>query len=634
MNPILSRIVEGRYLAGLAVYEALAEASPDDDQLAGVCLFNLDDFQRAKNVLLSARARGCHAAGIELATVYRHLGLVDLGHDALAGVDLDRLSSFDRVLALREWGAQFYTSGNVIGATDVLERAWALAHEAPLGWFVLPAIGHALGVAYGDRGLDGRAVAYLTEALETANPARAVQLHAARALCLTYVGDFGAADRDLAEAVRDQGLVPVVAPYLTYVGGVLRTVRGRLGAADALFAEASALARSAQEPETECFAELGRCAIATSLGSTERASGFLERARGLAVNEKGHALVQLREGALMVQRGQPAGVAVLEAAAASFGRIGLLREQAWAWLHIAAAHLAFDRHDDAVIALSRATDLRHALAGGGSLVVELRMLPGVAALLAGLGEHAYAHALHRDLERATDAAPVTLRLRTLGASELLVDGRRVRLDLRRSLEVLSYVLTHPDTNLEQVLLDLFPETDAAHGRSYFHQVRYELARAVRGLSIPFDPVTRTYRVRLAGLVLEADVVDLERALATGGEHGLADALRLYRGPFLPNAEGDWARSERDDLAAALVRAGRSVMRAWVAEGDHGRRRDLAARLLEIDPFDEPSIADLVDATRASEGEAAAHDLLDQLTRRFERELGTVPPTLVRLRGGS
>lgn len=162
MNPILSRIVEGRYLDGLAAYEALPEASPEDDRLAGVCLFNLDDFQRAKNVLLIARARGCEAAGIELATVYRHLGLVDLSHDALAGVDLDRLSTFDRVLALREWGAQFYTSGNVIGATDVLERAWALAHGAPLGSIVLPAIGHALGVAYADRGLDRRAVAYLS----------------------------------------------------------------------------------------------------------------------------------------------------------------------------------------------------------------------------------------------------------------------------------------------------------------------------------------------------------------------------------------------------------------------------------------------------------------------------------------
>ena len=634
MNPILSRIVEGRYLDGLAAYEALPEASPEDDRLAGVCLFNLDDFQRAKNVLLIARARGCEAAGIELATVYRHLGLVDLSHDALAGVDLDRLSTFDRVLALREWGAQFYTSGNVIGATDVLERAWALAPAAPLGSLVLPAIGHALGVAYADRGLDRRAVAYLTEALASANPARAVQLRAARALCLTNVGDFGPAEHDLAEAARDQGLVPVVAPYLTYVGAVLHAVRGRLGAADTLFTEASALARSAQEPETESFAELGRCAIATALGKAERASGFLERARSLAVNEKGHALVRLREGALMVQRGQPASTAVLEAAAASFGRLGLLREQAWAWLHTSASHLAFERHGDAVIALSRATDLRHALASGGSLVIELRMLPAVAALLAGLGEHAYAHALHHDLERATDAAPVPLQLRTLGAPELLVDGRRVRLDLRRSLEVLTYVLTHSDTNLEQVLLDLFPEADAAHGRSYFHQVRYELARAVSGLAIPFDPVTKTDRVRLTGLALEADVLAVERALTTGGEHGLAEALRLHRGPFLPNAESEWARTERDDLAASIVRLGRAVMRAWAEQGDHGRRRDLAARLLETDPFDEPSIEALVDATRASEGEAAANDVLDRLTRRLERELGTVSPTLVRLREGS
>jgi two-component SAPR family response regulator len=199
------------------------------------------------------------------------------------------------------------------------------------------------------------------------------------------------------------------------------------------------------------------------------------------------------------------------------------------------------------------------------------------------------------------------------------------------VEVLTYLLDHPDVHLEQVLLDLFGESSARQGRNYFHQVRYELARKVPGLSVPFDAVRKTYRVYLDGVDVDSDFDTVRRALVTGGEQGLEQALRLFAGPLLPHAESEWAIAEREDLSAALVRLGVTVLEGWSASGRYHESRDLAERLLTVDPWNELVTEYVVRATRAAEGEVAAVFMADRYTRRFERELGLVPRRLMSLR---
>gem|GEM_PF-619546 len=614
----------------MAAFEALPTSTPEDERWAGVCLFNLQSPHLARDHLLRARAGGCEAAGIDLASVYRQLGLMDLARSTLTSVDIERLASFDRALALREWGVQRYTAGDVTGACEVLERAWALAHEADDTWVILPAIGQALGVAYADRGFDRTAVSYLSEALARANPARSVQLLASRSLCRAHLGELADAERDLADAEAHTERVPLVRPYLTYVAGVVQLMRGRLGAAEARFMAAAAAASAAQEPETETYAELGRCAVATAHGRLDEAAGFLARARHLATNEKLETLTLLRECAIRTRRGQREAIRLGEEAYGIFERLGLLRERGWCRLHVAAAHLATGDDRAATRHLIEAAGLRHALGGGAWMARELRLLPEVTALLTRLAEDAYPRVLYTDLRTISSTEPVPLQLRTLGSAELRLDGRRVRLDLRRSVEVAAYLLTTPAATLDDVLLDLFPDSEAGRARGYFHQVRYELARAVPGLSVPYRQTDRTYSLRWDGLELDADVTQLRQALAAGAEAGLVEALRLYAGPFLPDADSEWSRLVREELARSLRGLGVDVLHDLRALGEHRRRLELAEALVEVDALDEAVAEQFVDASRAVGGARAARSAAERLVLRFERELGVVPAWLAQL----
>lgn len=631
MNAILESVLAGDYAIAWERYVALPAPGPDDDRFGGVCLYNLQRLQPAKDLLLRARARGCAAAGIELATVLRQLGHLELSREALALASDAALDPFDGALALRERGAQLYTDGALAAASDALERAWAVSFDAAGGPALRPGIGQALGLVYAERGLDRRAAGYFEAALASANPARAVYLRTGRALSLLYLGDDAGAGADLAAAEAGLEHVPVAAPYLRWVQGAVHRALGRLEPAEARLREATAGAREAQEPETECYAELELCALATTADRGGRARAHLARARNLAANDKMRALVALREGALAAREGRDEAVPLLLRSAAQFAGWGLAREEGWSWLHLAEAYLRTDRHGEAHEALARASASRHATGEPAPLRPELRSTPRVVERLATALDGSSAPIALAELGRGRADVPLRLELRTLGRAELLVDGVETRLELRRSVEVLAYLLGTPAVPLSRVLVDLFPDTRPARARNYFHQVRYALARAVPGLSVPYDPASRTYRVRCDGVALRSDAQDLRDALRQGGEKGLTEALALYRGPFLPGADSEWARAEREELSWTIVQLGLEVVGASTAGGLIPMSLRLTGRLLEIEPYDEALNEALVDAVRRLEGERAARRVVSHLARRFERELGMLPPALDRLR---
>ncbi|PJI52142.1 hypothetical protein CTI14_47395, partial [Methylobacterium radiotolerans] len=84
----------------------------------------------------------------------------------------------------------------------------------------------------------------------------------------------------------------------------------------------------------------------------------------------------------------------------------------------------------------------------------------------------------------------------LGAARILVNGQTLGLNMARTPELLTYFLTHRKFTLPQLQVALFADHPHKRSKSYIHQVRAELQRLVPGLTIPFDPATRTYTLHL------------------------------------------------------------------------------------------------------------------------------------------
>jgi DNA-binding SARP family transcriptional activator/tetratricopeptide (TPR) repeat protein len=629
-NPILERILTSDYLGGLRVHENTRVPTAEDDRWAGYCLFGLGRQLEARDLLTQAIGKGCTAATIELATVYRHLGDLQNAQTLLEGLDLKTLSSFDRVLAERELGVLLLGAGRLNEATEALERAWTLVLKNPQGKALRSGIANALARAYDERGLSVQALHYLNLAVDHAPQEKRLFPLMNLGVALIGLGQYTNAERVLLEAKTIISQSPQAESTLKYELGVLRRAQGRWSDALELFADAAAQAKTVLDAETEFFAELGLASLHVALEQPDQARAHLSRARGLATDDRKQAYLTLREGAMRGLIRDARAFSTLEQSFQLFDRMGMQREAAWAQLHLAETYL---RGGDAMAAdthLEQATDIRHAIGSGSTIVPELRGLPLSFDRITSRPAGAYVGALLADWRDLEGNGPASVRVVTLGTPQLLADDRPLKLVMRRGLEVLAYLLFHPDVTRDQLLAALWPDDSPDAGANYLHQVRHEFSRLVPGLSIVFDKTSKRYRVRCEGPRLRFDALDIKRALSAVNEDDLERAVRMYAGPFLPQAESEWARSEREALEWSVIKTGLRLMDSWSARGDYAKCLELSQRLLEIEPWNEVLVEYLVSAVGELEGAVAATRTMSVIARRFETEVGGLPPKLQEL----
>jgi DNA-binding SARP family transcriptional activator len=627
LNPILESILSSDYERGLRIHRKLNPARPEDDRWAGYCLFAAGRLLEAKDLLQQSLAAGCQAALIELATVFRQLADFENAYQAITGLDFEQLSDFDRALAERELGVIHSLLGQPIQATEALERAWAAALSTEISLHIRSGIAHVLASMYEQRGLERQAGHYFELALKHASGSKRLYPLIKHGLALTHAGRFTDAENALQEAQRLLKQAPNAEPVAMYYLGVLQRAQGRWAEALETFATASQHAKTILDAETEFFAILGSAAIEIGLGRLDAARAHLSRARALATDDRKRAFLALREGSMWTVQDDQRAADRLEGALEAFEQMGMRREAAWASLHLSEVHLRAGHQDAADRALEAAADVRHALGSGTAIVLELRGLPNSFDRVSALPKTAYAAVLFEDWRSLEGSAPVTVQIVTLGVAQVVADGRVARLTMRRGPEVIAYLLLNPDVTRDHLLAALWPDAAPDAAANYMHQVRHELARVVPGLAIVFDRTTKRYSVSCEGPRLRFDAADIKSLLSADEEDDLERAVRAYTGSFLPQAESDWARSERETLEWSVIKAGLRLMDSWSTRGDFGKCLQLAQRLLEIEPLNEVLAEYLVSATMELEGHIAARRALEDIARRYRDEVGELPSRL-------
>jgi tetratricopeptide (TPR) repeat protein len=625
---LCQQALSGEYASGLKTYESITDPAPENDRVAGWCLLMLQKFSEAHELLLRSRGRGCNQAVIELAIYHRILGELDAAQTILLEFKADDADVFDQALASRESGVIFYTRGELTQASEAFENAIRFATSSPFGHLITRELHFYLGRALADQGHSKRALEAFSTSLADTNDAKRVLKLGARAECLIQLGRLCEADRDLSDAETLLHLLPMAKPVMRYVRGLHARASGNHEFALEVFLEAIALAREVDEVETELYAHTEAAAILTHLEQFNEARTHVARARAIATISKTEALVNWRAGSLLARQEKPGGIALLEQALATFEKLKLERECGWLRLHLAEAHARVGQVCEIETYLNAATDTRYALGDGSGLFIELRSLPKALEVLNALPEKAYAHVLLEDLRNARGSVPINLEIRTLGGAGLQADREKVRLNagMQVTIEVLAYLLLHPDRTLEQVLGNVaFPDSSPERSKSYFHLVRNEIKSALPGVSIPYNNASRTYSVEFGGMTTNIDFLELERAVKSDDEPGLLRALEVYAGPFLPYSDSEWVLVQRERLEWSIINTALRVLETHTTTGNFARCAEIAERVLEIAPTDIAISLCLLRATRAAQGDLAGRQVLERLQHRFMGELGEVPP---------
>ncbi|WP_420594245.1 BTAD domain-containing putative transcriptional regulator [Deinococcus sp.] len=617
-------VLAGDYAQSARLFAALKRPTAQELRWGGMCQLHLGELMQARRLLLCAVARGNEAARIELATCLRFEGEFAAARGQLDHLDIPLLEPMDAALALREAAVIEQQCGSVIQAARLLDEAWGQAVGAPLA--VQSSVAQSIGLIAAHQGLDSRAEAYLRFADEHASPMRRVYIRLARASSAIYLGHLADAHQHLSSAEQHLTHCPLAAALLPYHWGQFFRAQCQPEKARRAYERAVSLARSQQQAETEAFAHLGLVAVATAAGNAALERGSLIRAAALIRTVRARAYLDWRAGAALARQNDATGLNRLRRALAAFQASGCDREVVWVLLHLAEASLS---PAAAMLILREAADTHLATGGQQHLAIELSTLPRVQQQLADLDVSAYEQGLVQPPGTAPKVAEVCLL--TLGETGLTVNGQRVRLQMRKSVEVLAYLLIHGDTRLGTLQAEVFDGWPQSRSKNYIHQVRSELRRVVPGLSLPYEARTQTYSVQREGIHFTWDSEQLQTALRQAPQAVmLTGNLNVRR--FLTESESEWVDNERERMSRWIIRVGLETMDAWYQAGNFPDCLKLAERLLEIEPLDEGLHEFLIRATAQVSGVQVARATYAQSRALFLREVGQVPPSLDGLAG--
>jgi TolB-like protein/DNA-binding SARP family transcriptional activator/tetratricopeptide (TPR) repeat protein len=201
---------------------------------------------------------------------------------------------------------------------------------------------------------------------------------------------------------------------------------------------------------------------------------------------------------------------------------------------------------------------------------------------------------------------------------------------RKTLALLALLAAADRNGLsrDKLIAFLWPESDAAHGRSLLKQACYALRR---DLHQP-DLFLGATQLRLNPLVVTSDVQTFQSALRRGAP---ADAVQAYAGPFLEgfslSEAGEferWVEVERARLATQYRGALESLAHAAAERGDNREAADWWRRLVEADPLSSHATLGLMTALDDA-GQRAEAIRAGQAHAVFVRtELGAEPPSEV------
>ena len=616
----------------------------------------LDLLNRAETAHRSAGNTGGLATTLARRSVaHRFLGTYQAAlEDARQALDLAGEDSGLRVVraeALRATGLSLFQMGQLAESIDWLSRS--LESFSALGDRQSVAmVWMELGLASTSAGRYDQARSYYNQALdylrEAGNLAGQANLLNNLGVLQSTIGEYEQAAIALEEALacaRQVGYARMEAYILASIGDVYADLQAYEAGLEA-HQKAGEIARQINYPYIRFYTGLAQ-AQNLHRGGDKAAWALIESARQLA-EESGssYEMASWHLGAGRLFLSERRGGQALEhflRAAGEFDAGGQQVEAARAYLFLAAAHFLAGDRPAAFGALNSAfqrvagLDSQHVLVVSGLEAGDLarQLLQAASAadnpgqLAARLLDQVFRFekdipSLRRRLRPHTSAvpfAPTRLTIQAFGRALVELDGKPVSVaewqNQKRVRELFFYLLAHPGgLSKEAIGLVIWPDKSPAQLKLAFKNATYRLRTALGQEILSFEGDRYWFN---RGLDYDYDVErftkEIDRAQAAGSPRDriafYQAAVALYKGEYLPEAEGIWVIPLREQLWMKFSNALLALARLHLEAGETTPALDCVQRLLVEDDCVE-------EAYRLSMMAYASRGDRPGVTRQFDR----------------
>jgi DNA-binding SARP family transcriptional activator len=227
----------------------------------------------------------------------------------------------------------------------------------------------------------------------------------------------------------------------------------------------------------------------------------------------------------------------------------------------------------------------------------------------------------KGLQGSDSGRSAQLRVRLLGAAEVILDGQRLRgFNSPRLQRFLALIATRREPlNRSQLAFELWPDSSEHQARTNLRKLLYEFRQALPRVEAFADIGIKTVRW-VAAAQSEVDVLSFREAIASGD---FERASQLYQGDLLPSCYDDWVLGERENLRAAALGVNRHLAEEAAERGDHRVAIRYAEAASDLECTDEAAVRIQLEAQLALGDRAAAlrtyRHYADNLRREFAIE---------------
>jgi ATP/maltotriose-dependent transcriptional regulator MalT/two-component SAPR family response regulator len=524
-----------------------------------------------------------------------------------------------RAEALRAKGMSLYQLGKLSEAIKWLQQSLA-AYESLDVEQRVAMLRMELGLAYLSAGHYDQALAHNNQALyywrKAGNVAQQANLLNNLAVLHHLKGDYEQANSLLEEALdcaRQTGYTRVEVAALASIGD-LYVELDALDAAQAAYYQAYETAKRIDDRFLLLYVGLAKAGLARLRGELVQAGKLLGRTAELTQHNNSdleQGLYQLEAGRLALAKGDIVeSIAHLEGAAHRFDNGGQRLEGARVHLYLALAYQDTKNEKVSVNHLTRAFEFagelesRHPMLVTGREVKELLQATRsdpmlghqVSRLLGQISQFEEdIPLLRRRLRRQASAIPFgspKLSIQAFGGIQVSVDGKPVGnsdWQGQAARDLFFYLLTYPDGLTKEIVgTIIWPESSSSQLKLKFKNAIYRLRQALGTEAVLFDEDRYQFNRTLD---YEYDVETFTQKLAQAQAATDPDeqvtayqaAVGTYKGPYLPETEGEWAWWERERLRQAHMDAVVRLAELHLEAGRHGTALEYCQLALAEDP---------------------------------------------------
>jgi DNA-binding SARP family transcriptional activator/Flp pilus assembly protein TadD len=520
-----------------------------------------------------------------------------------------------------------------------------------------------LGLTYFNTGRYDQALTHYNRALDywrkTGNVAQQANLLNNLGVLHHLRGSYEQADLLLEEALacaEQSGYIRVKVAALAGIGDLYADLDA-VDAASAACHQAQEIAQQIDDRFLSLYLSLAEAGLARLKGELGQAHDLLDAAKNLVRESSSdfeQGMYQLEAGRLALVGGRVSNaITHLEEAARRFDSSDQTVGESHAHLYLALAHHIEETEEKTVDHLKLAFQSASKLDSQHPLVAAARDAKKLLEVVQGnstLGRQAARFlrqvvefeqelpTLRRRLRRQASAVPFgypKLHIQALGRAQVTVDGETVtNADWQGQVarDLFFYLLTYPDGLTKEALGSImWPESSPGQLKLRFKNAIYRLRQALGQEVVLFDEdryqFNRTldyeYDVEtfLGKLAQAQAVTNLDKQVAA-----LQSAIRLYKGPYLPEVEGEWAWWEREHLRQAHIEATVQLAELHLESGRHAAALECCQRAFAEDPCLEEAHRLAMRAHAAMGNRAAVVRQFKQCRQALQEEVNVSPST--------